>query len=296
MVEMIEEEEMNVPQKKEGNLDKFWQLSNAKNNKARVEAAFKLVKHASINPAEVPYTLKRLIKGLASPLESSRQAFFVCLVEFLRQNATSYKELSSEAEETFKASGSSKGEEGLYLLGKIMANIALLRAGNMTNPSEREDLFNNLLEIGSKRTYLYLITYNAIVEYFLVDGSGMSTEQVVQAVANSFKLDLSEANIDTLYFILSVLNLKNSELSAEFCMENFGLKEIGKKKSVESIHRILSTTTLPLRNVVNHPALKSLVPVLLEKKAAKKLFGHLLPVMNSTYKGQIGITILRYDC
>ena len=290
MVELLQEEEVNTSQKKGGSLDRFWQLSNAKKMKARVEAASKLVKQTSLDPSEASYTLTRLIKGLASPLEGTRQSYFVCLVEFLRQTGTSFKELSTRAEETLKASSCSKSEEGLYFLGLILSNIALLRAGTVTDINDQEKLLGKLLEIGSKRTYLHLITFNAVVDYYLVEGSTIQCEVVLQKVSELFKLDLADATIDTLYFILSVSKLN---ISKESSAEHFGVKEVGKKDSIESFFKILSSTTLPLRNVLSHPALKCLAPVLVAKKSAKKLFGFLLPTMTSTYRGQIGIAVLK---
>ena len=278
--------------KQRSNLDKYWHLSTAKTAPSRIEASSKLLKHCASNPDEVPYTLKRLLRGLASPLESSRQSFFVCLVEFLRQNLVDYDKVSQELRETLKVSGT-QGEESLYLLGQILADVALLRAGRVKETRQYQQTLSRLLENGSKRVYLALISINSVVEYFLHDAPPLPVEEVVTAAGQSFELTLSEASLDTLYFVLATLNHFGAGISADFVQESFGLKDLTKKSSLAAITDILTKTTLPLANVVNHPVLKALVPLVSEKKTAKKLFSQLLPLMNTAYKGQIGIALLR---
>ena len=72
---------------KPSTLHALWLLSNAKNSDNCVDACSKLLKYASANSTELSYILKRLLGGLSSPMEHSRQSYLVCLVEFLRQQA-----------------------------------------------------------------------------------------------------------------------------------------------------------------------------------------------------------------
>ena len=88
--------------------------------------------------------MKRLLRGLASPLESSRQSFFVCLVEFLRQNSVDYDNVSQEMRETLKVSGGTQGEESLYLLGQILADVALLRAERVKETGQYQQVLSRL--------------------------------------------------------------------------------------------------------------------------------------------------------
>ena len=111
---------------------------------SRIDASSKLLKHCAANPEEGPYTLKRLLRGLASPLESSRQSFFVCLVEFLRQNSVDYDNVSQEMRETLKVSGGTQGEESLYLLGQILADVALLRAERVKETGQYQQVLSRL--------------------------------------------------------------------------------------------------------------------------------------------------------
>ena len=287
-----EDEEHISNSKSKGGLDKFWLLSNAKTNTSRIDASSKIIKRLVSNPSESNYIMKRLLRGLASPVETSRQGFFICLVEFFRLNKMEASKLNSEIKTTLKVTGS-KGEESLLLLGQILANVALLRAGVPQTKPEKVQVLENLIENGSKRGYLNLIVINAIIEYFLQEGSVITPTEVVDAIGNSFKLKISEAGLDSLLFSIAFIKLHGKTVSAEFLVEHFGIKDVS-KKNLESIYKIVMGTTIPLSMIVNHPLLKVLVEIVSEKKLGAKFFNHFTPDMaGSTYKGQIGIAVLR---
>jgi len=286
-----EEEEDVQESKSSGHLDKFWLLTNAKSNISRITASSKVLKYISENPSEVNYSLKRLVRGLASPLETSRQSFFVCLVEFLRQNKMEYSFVKKEIKEALKATGS-KGEESLFLLGQILSDIALLRSGLVQSEADKLDVLENLASNGSKRTYLNLIAINAIIEFYME--SDTSSEELVGVVGRFFKLKLEEAGLDSLLFILSFVKSRGSNATTQFLTENFGFKEVTKKSNLEKICRIVTGTTLPLSIVLNHPVVAVLAALLKDKQSAKKMFAFFIPEMNSSlYKGQIGVCFLR---
>jgi len=138
-----------------------------------------------------------------------------------------------------------------------------------------------------------LMSINCVVEYFLVEAPPLPVEEVVTTAGQSFDFALSEASLDTLYFVLATLNHLGAGVSPDLVQESFGFKDLTKKSNLAVITSILAKTTLPLANVVNHPVLKALVPLVSEKKTAKRLFSQLLPHMNTAYKGQIGIALLR---
>lgn len=59
------------------------------------------------------YALGRLVRGLASPRESSRKGFFVALVELLKQaEASDLERLLSEAEKALDDTSSAQARDG----------------------------------------------------------------------------------------------------------------------------------------------------------------------------------------
>ena len=78
------------------------------------------------------YVLKRLIRGLGSERQSSRQGFFMCLVQVLKAAPTGPEEVCRQVmglAETLLSSAGSKAEEGSLCCGRIMAMASLLRSG-----------------------------------------------------------------------------------------------------------------------------------------------------------------------
>ena len=109
-------------QKYQANLDTFWKLSHAKTKKARVEAATTVLggvkKDTDDEGKEGKYVLKRLLRGLSSTNQNSRQGFFACLCEFLRQNDVVYEEVLEAVKTVLKVTGS-KSEEAEFLLAQV---------------------------------------------------------------------------------------------------------------------------------------------------------------------------------
>jgi len=293
-VDQIEPVACMTQPKKKGTLNTFWLLSNAKNSGSRVDASSRLLKYVSANPTEAAYMLKRLLRGLASPLEHTRHSFFVCLTEFIRQQDLECAAVREEAQQTLKVTGS-KGEESLYLLGQILADVAVLRAGVVRLKSDQVEVLSNLIDKGSRRSYLKLLALNTIIEYYLCDGSVVSNDEVVTSVGESFRVRLPEAGLDDLLFILTFLNrrLQDNE-SPDFLMDHFGFKDIKKTSNLERICKILFSTTRPLSVLVYHPVLTAFASLVTCNGTAVKVLGLLLPDMKtSLYKGQLGIALLR---
>ena len=77
------------------------------------------------------YVLKRLIRGLASERQSSRQGFFMCLVQVLKSASLGKAEVCEkvmELTDNLLSTAGSKAEEGSLCCGRIMAMAALLRS------------------------------------------------------------------------------------------------------------------------------------------------------------------------
>ena len=278
--------------KKAGHLDRFWLLANAKTSPLCITASSKVLKYVAENPGETDYSLKRLLRGLASPVETSRNNFFVCLVEFLRQNRQELGNVQQELKQSLRLTGS-KGEESVFLLGQILAYVALLRSGTVTEKEERLTVLGELADLGSKRTYLNLIAMSAITEHF-VKMDDIDSDQLVETVGRCFKLTLDEASLDTLFFILSFLRSRGQSVPSKFLSEKFGFKEIEKTSTLERLCQMLTGTMLPMNVILIHPVFPVLASLLVERQCEAKLFANLVPSMSaSSYKGQIGVKLLR---
>ena len=295
MVELEEPEQvLKKPKKKGSSLDLLWNLVNAKKNAQAVDASSKILTHVSRNPAEVTYTLKRLLRGLASTNALTRQNSFVCLTELLRQQSASLlpgpAEVLAEAQETLKVVGGSKSEEGNLLLGQMLACLALLRAGRLNSSSLRLEVLELVLANGAKRNYLQFLAVSTVVDYYLDE----ELEGVLARVAKSLPVKLAEASLDSLYLILAIFDKKKESLSEEFCKSSFGVKSLWKKSALDLLSKALLGSCLPYAAVEKHPVMKSLVAVVETSGVTAKFWSRLVSEMTGTaYKGLIAMLFLR---
>jgi hypothetical protein len=296
MVQLEDREEPAAPvgkQKSRSSLDLLWSLGNAKKNIQAVEAATRILSHVSRNPEEISYTLKRLLRGLASTSPLSRQNSFVCFVELLRQQVDhlpSPAAILAEMQEVLKVAGGSKSEEGNLLLGQLLACVALLRSGRLDTAPLRMEVLDLVLANGSKRNYLQFLAVSTMVDYYLEE----NTEDLLEKAAKSLPLKLSEANLDSLYLILAFFSKKKDSLSEEFCKATFGIKNLAKKSSLELLSKAVLGSCLPYAAVEKHPVIRSLVTVVESLGVTTKFWSHMAKEMTGTaYKGLIAMLVLR---
>ncbi|KAI6103557.1 DNA polymerase phi-domain-containing protein [Pisolithus sp. B1] len=174
----------------------FWDLSSA-SKKERVDASVKLISaleqfqinHAPpqegsdtedgggdaldlLNSPDVSYSIRRLVRGLASPRESSRLGFSVALTELLsRINTVTCTQVVSLISDSSKKQGSMTGqEERDILFARLFGLTAVIRSGllvrqtplpssgssntQVSSIESYEEVLKKLIEIGEAKSWL----------------------------------------------------------------------------------------------------------------------------------------------
>ncbi|KAJ7063164.1 DNA polymerase phi-domain-containing protein [Mycena amicta] len=177
----------------------FWNLSSA-SKKERLDASVKLIatleqfqsqftpKQDSeddadedavkkdpldlFNPQDISYSIRRLIRGLASPRESSRLGFAVALTELLsRLDTVTAAQILTQLEDSTKSQGSMTGqEERDVLFARLFGITSIIQSGLLvrTKPlrfspsadtsasslSSFQAAITTLLELGEKKSWL----------------------------------------------------------------------------------------------------------------------------------------------
>ncbi|KIO06410.1 hypothetical protein M404DRAFT_24641 [Pisolithus tinctorius Marx 270] len=175
----------------------FWDLSSA-SKKERVDASVKLISALEqfqinhvpqpdvgsdtedgggdaldlLNSPDVSYSIRRLVRGLASPRESSRLGFSVALTELLsRINTVTCTQVVSLISDSTKKQGSMSGqEERDILFARLFGLTAVIRSGLLVRqtplPSSGssntqvssiegyEEVLKKLIEVGETKSWL----------------------------------------------------------------------------------------------------------------------------------------------
>ncbi|KAG9318874.1 DNA polymerase phi-domain-containing protein [Chiua virens] len=171
----------------------FWKLSSA-SKKDRVDASVKLIStleqfqalHVpqssvdneggdgldAFNSQDVSYSIRRLVRGLASPRESSRLGFSVALTELLsRIDTITCAQIVALIVDATKRQGSMTGqEERDVLFARLFGITAVLRSGLLV----RQTPLPSTASSSSSAPVSSLETYTAVLTYLLDIGETKS--------------------------------------------------------------------------------------------------------------------------
>jgi len=294
-LDMEASEQPPPPQKYQGNLDTFWKLSHAKTKKARVEAATTILggvkKDNDDEGKEGKYALRRLLRGLSSTNQNSRQGFFICLCEFLRQNEVTYGEVMDCVKTVLKVTGS-KSEEAEFLLAQLLAHTALLRSEKASSFTDKVSSLGEILTIGGQRSYLLPAAVRLIVEHY-IDVPEQQFGDVWGKITENTKFGQTDLTIDTLYLLFCVHKSHPGVLDKQFATTNWGEKKFINKKTLEIFTGVIMKSNQPFIAIQSHPVLATLAEVAAKSESTAKLWSFVSShLTESTNKGLISFTIL----
>jgi len=284
-------QEKKLDNKDNKHLDLFWKLGRSKVEKERIDAASKILKFVGNSSLDINYSLSRLVKGLASNSSHSREGYFVCLTEFLRQTTCNFGHVSKVVESDLKTNSDlAKGEEADYLVARLLVVSSILRAGLALSESERESVIDELLDLGSSRSYLTHPSVLLLAEHFTGSKWG---ERILVKLGVSGKLNLSEIKIDHLYLLLNFRESDSSCITDQI-LGFLGEKKILGKKAIEGYATAILNSNLPPSILISHPVLTSVVKSIYDAGSLSKFWTYISAEMSiSNNKGIIGWMVLR---
>ncbi|KAN0076879.1 DNA polymerase phi domain containing protein [Tylopilus felleus] len=208
----------------------FWKLSSA-SKKDRVDASVKLISALeqfqaqyvpqsrsdgsdnegvdgldALNSQDVSYSIRRLVRGLASPRESSRLGFSVALTELLsRIDTVTCAQVIALIVDSTKRQGSMSGqEERDVLFARLFGIAAVVRSGLLVRQTPLPSTLSHM-PVSSLDTYTSLLTYLLEIgeaKLWLRESAwwtiGLAID-AVQASSVSWKVEALESAIKVVY-------------------------------------------------------------------------------------------------
>lgn len=183
-------------------LNCFWDLVSDDNIK-RIEAGDGIVTYLKSLDTTTPtveafkditYALKRLVRGLSSSRESARLGFASCLVEVLKLNAVSIREVLDLIDENTKISnGTKRADERDMVFGRLFGFLALIRSGRLDNDFENgKEIFKTMVDLLGTKGWLREVVVEALLE--LLDHS--SNDLIITVIVPSFHELLGDSLVD----------------------------------------------------------------------------------------------------
>lgn len=266
-------------------LDLFWKLARAKQEKMIIDWSSKILQNVSKGIMDSNFALEKLISSLAGSDASSKTSYFVCLTELMRQAQPEFATVSEIMKTALRPAGAvSKGEEANFLMARLLAFTATLRAGLDISQQEKSEIINQLGDISSSRSYMKLPAIKLCVEHFLPE------EDLQDLIKTKFPIDADNLDLDSLYLLLSLFKQDPTDAY----VKEKGLSKIAGKKSLGHFSSALIGTNLPPQEAAKHPGFSLLISVLTEKKAVSNFWQTFSSSMtNTNNKGILGWIFLR---
>ncbi|GLH00982.1 Myb-binding protein 1A [Gryllus bimaculatus] len=242
-------------------IDSFSTLESCKED-YRVNAGVTLIHHlqqkqlASENDVpcpEITYSLKKLIRGLATSNPSKRAGYFSVLVEMLKLfSCITLKNVLDILENEMKLSrNTSKKEITEVFQCQTLVQGALIHSDFIFKESEsaQTDLLSKLLAVNENKNILFPHACSFLVDYI----QKIDAENFQKLLWPLLKPELSkpceEYSLDHLHLLLVSKTQFPEVINKKFLVQAFGSKDIINKDSVNQISKIL--LKMPIN--INHP-------------------------------------------
>ncbi|XP_071179538.1 myb-binding protein 1A-like isoform X2 [Mytilus edulis] len=254
-------------------LDKFWTLSESSSAEI-IKATDQLVVLLKIKQKrntenelsqELEYSVKRLVKGLASSRETARQGFSVALCQILRKfDVVTVEEFLNLISKHLKLpKKESKAEKGSSFLGESLAYLTLIQSGRLLQGDGQfiKKVIRGLLWVSEKRVYLRQICYNGIRLVVQQLSSEDFEQHAWPEIEGELKKGWEGCSADVFSLLITCRKQHSELVNKDFLQEHWKTKKLFKDDHFTKIWNILmeGTSCDPVIHHVNKVVVQELV-------------------------------------
>ncbi|XP_030847614.1 myb-binding protein 1A-like protein isoform X2 [Strongylocentrotus purpuratus] len=221
-------------------LDTFWKLAVPSDNE-RISGATTLLqilikkqnetkedKYCS----EVTYSLRRLVRGLASSRKGARQGYAIALTE----------------------------EEKEYAFGQVFAYLAVIQSGRLNehNGASSVHILEQLLALSQQKTYLQLICLQGVIDLIKRSSAELFTDHIWPVLKADMKQGWEEVSPNNLALLMVCRQKFPDVVKSKFLQSHYGHADLVHPSNFSHIIRILTKSTL-----ISHPIVHPVCDMLL---------------------------------
>ncbi|CAC5414026.1 POL5 [Mytilus coruscus] len=232
-------------------LDKFWTLSESSSAEI-IKATDQLVVLLKIKQKrntetelseELEYSVKRLVKGLASSRETARQGFSVALCQILRKfDVVTVEEFLNLISKHLKLpKKESKAEKGSSFLGESLAYLTLIQSGRLLQGDGQfiKKVIRGLLWVSEKRVYLKQICYNGICLIVQQISSEDFEQYAWPEIEGELKTGWEGCSADVFSLLITCRKHHSELVNKQFLKEHWKTKKLFKEDHFTKLWNIL---------------------------------------------------------
>lgn len=244
-------------------LDSFSKLTSSV-EKQRVNGAIYILNYLHLKEAELEeeetclettYTLNRLVRGLASPRLDSRAGFFSTLVGLLSTfSSIKIDDVFAAIEKELQSTGSkTKGEIGDIYSGRVLAYGSVIESGLFLKGTDeqQQQIVKNLLEAGTKKSYLPLATTSFIIKILRNTDETIFRDVLWPVLKDEIGKPWENQTLDTLYMLLLTSKQYPSVVKKKFMMKHLGTPGIIVEDTLQPCGKLLMES--PVHSAAQHP-------------------------------------------
>ncbi|CAC5358594.1 POL5 [Mytilus coruscus] len=254
-------------------LDKFWTLSESSSAEI-IKATDQLVVLLKIKQKrntetelseELEYSVKRLVKGLASSRETARQGFSVALCQILRKfDVVTVEEFLNLISKHLKLpKKESKAEKGSSFLGESLAYLTLIQSGRLLQGDGQfiKKVIRGLLWVSEKRVYLKQICYNGICLIVQQISSEDFEQYAWPEIEPELKTGWEGCSADVFSLLITCRKHHSELVNKQFLKEHWKTKKLFKEDHFTKLWNILmeGTSCDPVIHHINKIIVQELV-------------------------------------
>ncbi|XP_072164198.1 myb-binding protein 1A-like protein [Diadema setosum] len=249
-------------------LDTFWKLA-VPSDKERISGARTLLEILISKQnessekrycSEVSYSLKRLIRGLASSRKGARQGYAVALTELLSKvKDVDLSDVFKLVQQELQISGK-KSEEKEYAFGQVFAYLAVIQSGRLgqdKGPSSVHVL-QQLQVLAKQKSYLQLISLQGVIDLIKRSSEELFSNHIWPVIKSDLKLGWEDVSASTLALLLVCREKFPDVVKAKFLQTHYGHADVVHPSNFPHIVRILTKST-----AVSHPSIHPVCDMLL---------------------------------
>ena len=238
-----------------GHLERFWDLASLNEKKRRV-AARAVVDVLAAEPEDdelyqrqVEYTLKRLVRGLASPRDMARHGYCLALTELLcTYEAIEPTRVVDMMVSTMSVSSNMKGDESRdVFFGRVFGCMALIRCGRLAGEAARR-VAEMLAHAAAKKVFLGEICVELIGELAKQRGFKSFEAELLPEICD---LLAETGNVDSVCLVARLRALFPDERPASDCPPVWNSSPLTHPKNLQTVAEALKNST------TNHPRVHS---------------------------------------
>ncbi|XP_071790358.1 myb-binding protein 1A-like protein [Asterias amurensis] len=260
-------------------LETFWDLAATSDDK-RLEGASKLIELVTRKQEshqkngatealceEVKYTLKRLVRGLASARKGARQGYAMALAELLEHiDQILLADVLKLIQEHLEIKGL-KSEEKQCLFGKAFAYLAIIQSGKLQKEDGRfsAEVIKQLQNLGVQKGFLEDICFRAVTDLIARSTTEVFEEDIWPTLKSELKQGWGSCSPYTLALLVTSKRRFPKIIEDKFMQKHWGHADLLDVTNYHHIARIVADST-----AASHPNPHAVCEILLSWVTERK--------------------------